>query len=381
MGLSNIIRAVRAAPAARTELDAARAELRQAQQALASSEQEREALRRTVDEQKNYIGFLSHQVAALQAALAEFCPRLASLEDKKRFYDAVSPSMDANGFTLYHMAEALTGIDVPSFFPYEDNRGLFEGMDGRQLLRWLTAAHFHAVDWSVVPGTTYERAALREVDTAAPEYREFERQLYEKTLERMGFQDILAPEQEMGAAKEQVTELKLYSPLSAELVEEAPVRDWIEEPEPSPPQSLTGDELSAPEFRAAILRGIEDEQSPEEAERGLMAYFYGSDAVDEKVVSVFPSVEELDGVLCGVTVCQIRGKLSPSELAELKEYCAAQYSDAWGEGFAQRPRHTDYGDLYVSFYTDSGASILTREELERASAVVSRQMKRGGDAR
>ncbi len=66
-------------------------------------------------------------------------------------------------------------------------------------MRWLTAAHFHAVDWSIVPGTTYERAALREVDTAAPEYREFERQLYEKVLERMGFQDLLTPGRDKAA--------------------------------------------------------------------------------------------------------------------------------------------------------------------------------------
>ncbi len=94
------------------------------------------------------------------------------------------------------MAEKLTGIDVSSFFPYEDNRGLFAEADGRQLLRWLTAAHFHAVDWSIVPGTTYERAALREVDTSTPEYQAFEKQLYEKVLERMGFQHLLTPDRD-----------------------------------------------------------------------------------------------------------------------------------------------------------------------------------------
>ena len=167
------------------------------------------------------------------------------------------------------------------------------------------------------------------------------------------------------------------------MVEEAPVRDWIEEPEPSPPQSLTGDELSAPEFRAAILRGIEDEQSPEEAERGLMAYFYGSDAVNEKVFSVVPSVEEADGSLYGVAVCQVKGKLAPEELAELKEYCISQYADGWGEGYEQRPRKTSYGDLYVSFWQSKDFFILTKEELEtkRAPSRAPRQPNQGGDAR
>ena len=82
-----------------------------------------------------------------------------------------------------------------------------------------------------------------------------------------------------------------------------------------------------------------------------MAYFYGSDAVDEKVVSIVPSVEETDGRLYGVAVCQVKGKLAPEELAELKEYCTSQYADGWGEGYEQRPRKTSYGELYVSSFS------------------------------
>lgn len=111
-------------------------------------------------------------------------------------------------------------------------------------------------------------------------------------------------------------ELKLYSPLRAEL-EEEPVREWIDEPELSIPMPLTGDDLAAPEFHAAILKGIEDEQGPEESERGLMTYFDGSDAVNEKVISVFPSVEEVDGRLYGVAVCQLKEALILGEVAEL----------------------------------------------------------------
>ena len=213
MGLRDIIRAIREYPAAHADLKVARFNLQQAQQALKQSEQSCGALKLQLGEQKHYLNFLSQRSAALQAALEEFCPQLSALEDMKRFYRTVSPKLDPKGFTLYHMAERMTGIDVPSFFPYEDNRGLFEEMDGRQLLRYLTAAHFRAVDWTVVPGTTYESAALREVDTSAPEYQAFERQLYEKVLERMGFQDILASNQEVS----RTVELKLYSPLRAEL--------------------------------------------------------------------------------------------------------------------------------------------------------------------
>lgn len=196
MGLKDIIRAIREYPAARAELETARSELRQAQQELEQSEQEQGSLRLTLEEQKDYTKFLSSKAEALQEALMEFCPKLSTPEELKRFYDAISPSMDERGFTLYRMAKELTGIDVPSCFPYEDNRGLFEEMSGHQLLDWLTAVHFQAVDWDIIPGTTYEAATLREVDTSTPEYQAFEKQLYEKVLGRMGFQDLLEPDRD-----------------------------------------------------------------------------------------------------------------------------------------------------------------------------------------
>ena len=383
MGLRDMIRAIREYPAIHAELETARSELRQIRQELEQSEQKMSSLCFASYEQQKHTEFLSSKAEALRDALAEFCPKLSTPEDMKRFYDTISPSLDASGFTLYRMAKELTGIDVPSCFPYEDNRGLFEVMDGHQLLDWLTAVRFQAVEWDMIPNSTYESATLLGVDTSTPEYQAFEQQLYGKVLSRMGFENIVAPEQEAGAIESKVTELKLYSPLSAELVEEEPVRDWIDEPEPSMPLPLTGDDLSAPELRAAILKGIEDEQAPEETERGLMAYFDGSDAVNEKVVSFFPSVEEVDGRLYGVAVCQLKEALTPSEMAELKEYCSCQYADGWGEGYEQRPRRTSYGELYVSFWQAKDFFILTKEEME-TSRVASRsphQPKRGGDAR
>ena len=371
MGLSDKLRAIREYPAVHAELETVRFELRQARQALEKSEQDCESLSFTLEEQKDYTKFLSGKAEALQEALTEFCPKLSAREELKRFYDTISPCLDASGFTLYRMAKELTGFDVPSCFPYEDNRGLFEEADGRQLLRWLTAVHFQAVDWDIIPSSTYESATLREVDISTPEYQAFEQQLYGKVLSRMGFENIVAPEQEAGAIESKVTELKLYSPLSGELTD----------PEDDQPQAMDGGDLTP--FQDVILRGIGDEQLTEEADRGLMLYYDGPSAVDEKVISFFPSVEKVDGRLYGVAVCRITAPLYPEEIAELKEYCRSQYNDAWGKGFAQRPRHTEYGDLYVSFYTDNSTSILTKEELEtaRTASRPPHQPKRGGDAR
>ena len=92
MGLKDMLRAIR-------EYPAALAELRRTQQTLERSEQTCAALRDEAGERANHERFLARQLAAVQTALVEFCPRLSSLEDMKRFYDTISPSVDPQGFT------------------------------------------------------------------------------------------------------------------------------------------------------------------------------------------------------------------------------------------------------------------------------------------
>ena len=381
MGFWKNLQAMLAHPDIVSELETARFELRQARQALEQSEQEHGSLWLTLEEQKDYTKFLSGKAEALQEALTEFCPKLSTPEELKRFYDTISPGLDASGFTLYRMAQELTGIDVPSCFSYEDNRGLFEVMDGHQLLDWLTAVRFQAVEWDMIPNSTYESATLLGVDTFTPEYQAFEQQLYGKVLARMGFENLLGPEQETGAIESKVTELKLYSPLTADIYME-PAPDSQEHADGTELMvNLYGEDLT--EYKKIILNAIKDEMLPEMKERGLMFAFSGSESLSEKVLSLFPSVEEVDGVLCGVAVCQVTGTLTPAELEELKEFCTSQYADGWGEGYAQRPRHTEDGELYVNFWQDNSFSILTKKELEtaRAASRPPHQPKRGGDAR
>ena len=172
--------------------------------------------------------------------------------------------------------------------------------------------------------------------------------------------------------------LKLYMPMTATYYDED-----------DPEQDITMDSREAAQYAPQIINALQSErrwlenEDPEEAERGLMAYFDGSDAVNEKVVSFFPSVEEVDGRLYGVAVRQLKEALTPGEMAELKEYCSCQYADGWGEGYEQRPRRTSYGELYVSFWQAKDFFILTKEEMEtsRAASRPPHQPKRGGDAR
>lgn len=196
MGFWQSFRAALRNPDIVDELEAERTTRKQLSAALVSAEQDLEGAETDIFLLERKLERVTTKVDACRAAVMAFCSQPPSIVELKRIYGAIAPVQDKGGFTLYFSARKLTGIDVSSQFPYEENRGLFEGMDGHQLLRWLTAARFHAVDWTAVPGTCHEAATLWEVDTSTPEYQEFERQVYGKALERLGFKDILAPSRE-----------------------------------------------------------------------------------------------------------------------------------------------------------------------------------------
>ena len=67
--------------------------------------------------------------------------------DAKTFYEQIAPKLDPGGFKLYFTAKRMTGFDLYGQFPYEDARGMFEMMNGHQLMRYLLADQFHAVQW------------------------------------------------------------------------------------------------------------------------------------------------------------------------------------------------------------------------------------------
>ncbi len=107
-----------------------------------------------------------------------------------------------------------------------------------------------------------------------------------------------------------------------------------------------------------------------ETPRGLMDYWDGSDAVGEKVVSLKPSIDFVDGELMGLCDMACKDGLTPGELAEVKDYLSGQYSDGWGEGFEQRPIKTPDGELYISFWNSENFTIRTELEHSRAHAPV-----------
>ena len=188
----------------RTRLTASEYERSLAEQMLELRERECEGLHKELREKDDRLRFLCARADALSSALKEFSPRLSATEEMKRLYNAVSRSLDPDGFTLHRMAERLTGVDTVGLFPYEDACGMFEAASGQELLKYLTAYCFDAVEWEVVPGTACEKAVLGAVDASTPEYRQFEHQLYKNVLERMGFEGLLVSEQ-AGQTAEVVT--------------------------------------------------------------------------------------------------------------------------------------------------------------------------------
>ena len=103
--------------------------------------------------------------------------------DAKTFYEQIAPVLDPEGFKLYFTAKRMTGFGLYGQFPYEDARGMFEMMDGHQLMRYLLADQFHAIRWEIVPGTCYERAVLLPIERTTPSYQAFEQKLYTAVLQ------------------------------------------------------------------------------------------------------------------------------------------------------------------------------------------------------
>lgn len=179
---------------------------------------------------------------------------------------------------------------------------------------------------------------------------------------------------------EKYSELKLYSPLTAELVEDESDLDWDYLDVTDYARQLDGRELLY--YREIIEQSIESETMPEEAERGLMTWYREKDVINDKVHSIRIGVEEVNDRLYAVATCEVKGQLTPDELAGLKEYCTGQYADGFGESFEQRARKCADGELYVHFYQPDKFFICTKEEMaQNRRRQQNKNVQRGGEAR
>lgn len=119
-------------------------------------------------------------------------------------------------------------------------------------------------------------------------------------------------------------------------------------------------------YEDQILAAIAKENRHFENDRGLAEYIH-DEALKEKVYSLYPTVEIVDGELWGVMAAGLKERLSGEETAALMDYVCGQNSDGYGEGFEQRPIKTPDGEIYVSFWDSENYSMKLEQEMKNSS--------------
>lgn len=122
----------------------------------------------------------------------------------------------------------------------------------------------------------------------------------------------------------------------------------------------------AVDYEDAILAAIAKENRHFENDRGLAEYIH-DEVLNEKVYSLYPSVEIVDGELWGVMTAGLKESLSGEEVAALIDYVCGQNSDGYGEGFEQRPIKTSDGEIYVSFWNHENYSLKLEQDMKNSS--------------
>ena len=148
---------------------------------------------------------------------------------------------------------------------------------------------------------------------------------------------------------------RLFSPLQGEFFEED---EWGNMGET--PSVLDGRDLM--QYASAIQERINEEDWSHEGDRGLAVYL-DNQLLKQRVVSMFPGIEEVNGCLYGVMTVVSRGGLLPQELGTVMESWSGQASDGWGEGFEQREFQEEGGILYVRFWQPEDSFEILSEDV------------------
>ena len=156
----------------------------------------------------------------------------------------------------------------------------------------------------------------------------------------------------------EVEELKLYSPLQVDIID----RDT---PGHAIPFQAVGCDCRS-EYTRIIMNALRALQPQEDARNAFTALDQNWAVVSEKVVSLTRSVELLLDRPYSVFTCRSEGKLDAEEVNFLKQHCRNQWEHGWGKGCAYCPREGPGLGLYIRFWQDNAAPLLTREEFDRA---------------
>lgn len=154
--------------------------------------------------------------------------------------------------------------------------------------------------------------------------------------------------------------LKLYMPVTATCYDE---EDGMESEITMGPREAAG-------YAQQIIAALQKERSlleqeadtPEAAERGLMAYYDRDDGVNEKVLSYFFTAEVRDGQLWGVAECKVRGTLTPEEMQSLIDDIGGQAADGFGESFEQHEIQAGGLEIYAHLYQSKDWTIMPEKD-------------------
>lgn len=154
-------------------------------------------------------------------------------------------------------------------------------------------------------------------------------------------------------------QMKLYMPLK--------VVTWQQEGDWGMETSEYEEELHSSEicgYEKQIQKELALDSNPKEQERGLMAYYRDSDAVNAKVKKYVFDVEEVGRNMMGVAVIDLHAPLTQPELKRLKDEITGQAADGLGESLEQRPIMVDGREVFVSLWNSQDDwSLQTAQEL------------------
>lgn len=109
------------------------------------------------------------------------------------------------------------------------------------------------------------------------------------------------------------------------------------------------------------------------SEHGYMQYYH-SGTLDQKVVSLIPQVEEIEGDLFLVAQLRLNKPLTSEEMTELKSWWSDQLTDGWGECMEIEPIQTNAGALYIGYRKDEESFFMsTSEEFDQHNISALRQ--------
>lgn len=139
--------------------------------------------------------------------------------------------------------------------------------------------------------------------------------------------------------------------------------------------NFSEEEMESDIINIGIVNNAIHQTLENDGEVGLAKYI--DSAIADKIDSILPSIEEIDGEVLGVITVKISNELTEEEVEILEKEIEGQLSDGWGEGFEQVPIHQDNLELHVSFFSFETNWRLTQinSEIENELSMLMDMMK------